>query len=111
MIITSTSKWLVLVYAGYLFSVLPLFSLSLWLMTSLKYTDDAVIITLGLMQILKDEINRINLLSTPACRARTTSPLLAPKLFVVKLRLVRQTDLKNVTPSVARRHRLVLIEE
>ena len=44
MIINSTSKWLVLVYAGYLFSVLPVFSLSLWLMTILKYTDDAVII-------------------------------------------------------------------
>ena len=41
------------------------------------------------------------------CRVRTTGPLHAPKLFEVKLRLMRQTDQKNGTPSVAKRPRLV----
>ena len=38
-------------------------------------------------------------------RIRTTGPIYAPKLFVVKLRLMRQTDPKNGTPSVATRSR------
>ena len=43
------------------------------------------------------------------CRVWTTGPLHAPKVFEVKLRLMRQTDHKNGTPSKARRPRLVSI--
>ena len=80
-----------------------------------KFTDDAVIISNieadadSENYLHLDEINRINLLSTPASRAKTTSPIHEPKLFEVKLRLMRQTDLKNRTPSVARRPRLVYL--
>ena len=48
-------------------------------------------------------------LSTPACRVRRTGPLYEPTPFEVKLRLMRQTDHKNGTPSVARRPRLIYI--
>ena len=78
-----------------------------------KFTDDAVIISNieadadSENYLHLDEINRINLLSIPANRAKSTSPIHAPILFEVKLRLMRQTDLKNGTPSVARRPRLV----
>ena len=41
------------------------------------------------------------------CRVRTTGPLHEPKLFNFKLCLMRRTDHKNGTPSVARRPRLV----
>ena len=65
-------------YAGYLLSVSPVFSLSLRLSTILKYTDDAVIIgniaadADSENYLYLDEIDRINLLSTPAHSARTT---------------------------------------
>ena len=39
---------------------------------------------------------------------RTTVPLDKPKIFNFKLRLIRWTDHKNGTPSVAKRPRLVL---
>ena len=39
---------------------------------------------------------------------RTTGPLHEPKLFIFKLRLMRHTDHKNGTPSVAKRPRLVI---
>ena len=42
------------------------------------------------------------------CRVRTTGPLHEPKLFNFKLCLMRPTDHKNGTLSVARRPRLVL---
>ena len=41
------------------------------------------------------------------CRVRATGPLHEPKLFNFKLCLMRRTDHKNGTPSVARRPRLV----
>ena len=56
-----------------------------------KFTDDAVIISNieadadSENYLHSDEINRIN------SRARTTSPIHAPKLFEVKFRLMRQT--------------------
>ena len=43
------------------------------------------------------------------CGIRTADPFHAPKLFKVKLRLMRQTDHKNGTPSVAMRPGLVYI--
>ena len=74
----NTSKYFVLVYTGYFSSVLPVFSLSLWIMTILKHTDDAAIIGNIAVDadsenyLYLDEIDRINLLSTPAHSARTT---------------------------------------
>ena len=42
-------------------------------------------------------------------RDRTTGPFHEPKLFNFKLCLMRRTDHKNGTPSVARRPRLFYI--
>ena len=91
-------------------------------MTILKYTDDAVIIGNIAVDadsenyLHLDEIDRINLLSTPACRGRTTGPLHAPKLFEVKILLVRQTDHKNGSSEEAEacvciRHLIILLHK
>ena len=44
------------------------------------------------------------------CRDRKAGHLSKPKLFDVKLRLMRHTDHKNGTPSGARMPRLVIIQ-